>query len=801
MVPNPRGLTEQSEVPRNNFHYKWNMLFEKEMKEWIAFEPTLGHHVYACYSCRHMFYSKKSFLDHINRRTVKLNYRCFGCSGDFTFYNRCSFLLHCRMHYNKDKGVIYLNNLEIKVLAFDLVGMGKHPDIPYLFDVEEDYVEGETFINSQFYSPRIEDKGKYLVTLIPSEVLMSGTNSIGETEMVGLKQIAKNIPKCEFIKLEALREARVLVKSEPEDLHSVQVSTAEPLEEPSNNIHITTSDLQPLAAKTQIILSEAPRISSLADNGDMTMPVITKVETVVEAPLASKKCPECAMEIPDKSATHFLGENKPQNESYRCRLCKLICPTECSFKAHLRVHSKKAPYVCPDCGIEFPALKELMTHMDEVCFHMAKSVRFRCPGRRCGKIFASEATFGPHFKSVHIETLYGCGTCMDTFAELDDCEDHCLTHAEEAVNILKVFACPSCEEEDMDWEMLKNHLEFHCSDLSRCIYIFMCKFCKCYFRSVQTMATHIGHCKGHKISAPKRARPINSGNGIAEKKLSGNGPANAKFMSSTCIACGNRTLYLKSMPSPYCSKCFSQPLPVAYKKSSFTQPGKCVCILCKSQISVTERRRHQHECKYGKPQVFVEKLDIHKIVDIGNSTKKCSSSSGSDMDGSPQKHPASSSDEIRPRKRHKFSSPKKPPVQNDLIADKPISFDGTYQCRLCEYKNTNRKVFHEHITTHRNISTAYQCMECGECFVVKPSLIKHLVHFHNILNDDKYFQQNDCFDKCAVTELAKVVKAPHLANNVKDNQCQVCMAQFNTEEEHNKHFRSHGMAFLMNKSI
>lgn len=42
-----------------------------------------------------------------------------------------------------DKGIIYLNNLEVKVLAFDLVGIGKHSDIPYLFDVEEDYVEGK----------------------------------------------------------------------------------------------------------------------------------------------------------------------------------------------------------------------------------------------------------------------------------------------------------------------------------------------------------------------------------------------------------------------------------------------------------------------------------------------------------------------------------------------------------------------------------------------------------------------------------------------------------------------------------
>lgn len=225
---------------------------------------------------------------------------------------------------------------------------------------------------------------------------------------------------------------------------------------------------------------------------------------------------------------------------------------------------------------------------------------------------------------------------------------------------------------------------------------------------------------------------------------------------------------------------------------------KCVCILCKVQIDFDERRRHQQECKYAKPQVVVEKFDL----DANQLNQSFSSSNSEFDDGSPQKHRGDSSDENRPRKRHKPSKPKKPAeLENDLTAEEPILFTGTYQCRLCDYKSTERKGFHDHIKVHRHISTAYQCMECGECFVVKPSLVKHLLHFHNISNSERYFQDNDCFDRGAITELAKVVKAPYLANNVKVNQCKVCLEQFDNAEAHDKHFRIHGMAFLMKNSM
>nr|CAH7723455.1 unnamed protein product [Callosobruchus chinensis] len=93
-------------------------------------------------------------------------------------------------------------------------------------------------------------------------------------------------------------------------------------------------------------------------------------------------------------------------------------------------------------------------------------------------------------------------------------------------------------------------------------------------------------------------------------------------------------------------------------------------------------------------------------------------------------------------------------------------------------------------------------MECGECFVVKPSLMKHLMHFHNISDCEAYVEANDCYDVDAVKELQETVRLGPLASKesdepLKENQCRVCREQFEDSVSLNKHFRIHGMAFLL----
>ena len=130
--------------------------------------------------------------------------------------------------------------------------------------------------------------------------------------------------------------------------------------------------------------------------------------------------------------------------------------------------------------------------------------------------------------------------------------------------------------------------------------------------------------------------------------------------------------------------------------------------------------------------------------------------------------------------------------------EEPKPFEGTYCCKNCQFTTENRKTFHEHVTEHRDISTSYQCMECGECFMVKPSLSKHLLYYHQIQDFDKYIEENNCYSKEALAELREALQLSLLsANKVEPNQCRVCLKKFTEEYELSKHFRSHGMAFLL----
>lgn len=53
-------------------------------------------------------------------------------------------------------------------------------------------------------------------------------------------------------------------------------------------------------------------------------------------------------------------------------------------------------------------------------------------------------------------------------------------------------------------------------------------------------------------------------------------------------------------------------------------------------------------------------------------------------------------------------------------------------CIICKAAFVERGEFRDHIMTHRTDDNTFQCMECGECFVVRPSLEKHLHAFHKV---------------------------------------------------------------------
>jgi hypothetical protein len=98
-------------------------------------------------------------------------------------------------------------------------------------------------------------------------------------------------------------------------------------------------------------------------------------------------------------------------------------------------------------------------------------------------------------------------------------------------------------------------------------------------------------------------------------------------------------------------------------------------------------------------------------------------------------------------------------------------------------------------------------MECGMCFVVKPSLEKHLFISHRIKNAEAYLQNSNCCvspaksEEMEDTSQYKESSPPpeEFSPDLVENQCRVCRKIFDTAFQLSKHFRTHGMAFLLMK--
>lgn len=725
------------------------------MTGWLSFKPQTGQTVYPCYACRDMyetlcfihhqiysffifrFISKNSFLDHINRRSILIQYTCnnYSCSRSFVFYNPCSLLLHTRQHYNLMFGEIDLDNVEIHSLPMGMGGFLPHPDIPMLYDVEANELLDPTPLNAKFYSPVLSERGQQKVKLYPNDLLFLYATPQNSSVVLCLKQISSNIPRCEFVPLNG-NQILLGPTNVQQNVVSVKV-------ENENGTETTNG--------------------SVANNNFSV-------------------CPECHQVQDSPMAGHFWGENKPENDNLKCTTCGFIAPTSCSLSAHMRIHYGSTPYICPECGKEFPNRRLLSEHMDLFCFHLAKQLRYRCPGKKCGKLFAQMASFTAHF-TAHLECLNECSSasCTGMYFTNSEFIQHLINrHGNRNIVPRKVYKCNVCpENKSIPRLELKEHVEEHVSNNIHKVYAYSCKKCRSCIRSTSAYSAHLVRCLKFNQSEKSENEELNL-------------RVRPYYVTNICFTCNTKFRYkinvtrFKPVSCPNCGEIFDTSL---NNLNNMEMQEKC--ILCGLEIRLSDKQVHATKCKYARPVVVIDSNDIN------NPPTDTDSNSPKSDDSSKKKKKKSSTTST-------YKSKKKEMEETDLYLqpDEPMDFNGTYHCILCPYESEKREEFHSHIVSHRDVSTSYQCMECGECFVVKPSLVKHLHYFHKILNTDEYFEKNDCFDRGAVKELSEIMRlAPgETKGPVEENQCRVCLKKFEDNLELSKHFRVHGMAFLLRNS-
>lgn len=124
--------------------------------------------------------------------------------------------------------------------------------------------------------------------------------------------------------------------------------------------------------------------------------------------------------------------------------------------------------------------------------------------------------------------------------------------------------------------------------------------------------------------------------------------------------------------------------------------------------------------------------------------------------------------------------------------------DGTFKCKKCDLRCSEVEELREHIAKSHRIRGRYLvCLECGENFVVAPSLQMHLRAFHAIDDPLTYLLQNTAF----APDILEDNEEEEEEVTTESNQCYVCMAVFEDKAAVDKHLRVHGMAFLNRKRI
>ncbi|XP_022911374.2 zinc finger protein 532-like isoform X1 [Onthophagus taurus] len=703
------SIVVSTQEERGQYITKWNMLFNRNQSHWMVCDAREGSYVYACYSCRDLFSSKSSFIDHINRITIGLKYYCSDCMYTYKFYNPCSLLLHARKHFQPTMGVINFDDITIFQLPPDLVGFPFYPHVPMVFNIEDEELGTTYYINSSFYNPVADQKGFKCVEMVATFILFLKN---GKKALV-LKQICSNLPKCVFVQ--------------------------------------TKSDDKNVKTNTVLIYSKNEMLKL---NNDQ---INNKKGENIEDDIKSKellglfsKCSECGDVLSEPVMKHFQRNFNPLDDDLKCEVCNFVSIGICSFKAHKRLHEGEPPFVCPECGINFKTFVEVINHQDDGCYHFAKQVRLKCTKKRCKKIFSYHTNYKQHFCS-HIKHIIGCSRCyMIEFDTEEEISLHILQfHKDEEVIPNDIYKCTLCQ--DLVLDDFTKHIDWHCdpNKLTNRVYVYICKFCRNFFRTSATYATHLSRCNKKSIS-------------VAEILSSKYSPE-----MTFCNNC-QFLIQFKIPSTKNCPKCES-PDKLLYHKPEQQTSKKPKCSLCNFSILPAT----QHKCKFDNPIVILNNIStIDETQKLPEKRKKRKSSS---PNNSKRKASRSNSE------------------TQDLSFESPKPFDGTYFCKLCEFKSENRPDFHIHLKEHRE-GAIYQCLECGESFVVKPSFEKHLIYFHQITDIDKYIEENgDCYDRELEIQLE---------NDVEDifepNQCKVCRAKFEDEFELKKHFRVHGMAFLLN---
>lgn len=428
---------------------------------------------------------------------------------------------------------------------------------------------------------------------------------------------------------------------------------------------------------------------------------------------------------------------------HTCYRCKRILPNKCSLIAHQKVHSKETPHICPECGLIFPVHDMLERHMTFVCFHYSRIMYVNCVADSCSSSFR-EQEIQTHFKK-HLKYYFTCMLCAHEVETSDELKSHYQSmHEEKIYESGGIYLCKVCNCKFLK-DNIYEHIVDHFSHATKVKYIYVCPGCKHFVMNIRQLKKHVNKCMPYK-----------------QNMLNLDFHKNALLMVKHDE--GTRLKYSR-------------------------RAGLKIENIAPNSEGVDD------SISTSSPNSEMEN------VDVGSGVEGSLISFTEESAVSPAISPA------KPKKRRKPQSKKR----SNLNVEAPstsgcIVFNSSvFNCSLCAFRTLNDVIFYRHIITHRDECSIYQCMECGLCFTYKSAFATHLEVKHSIINAEIYIEEKKCYIKkeersgLGARKRRKWKKPAANKDEVINFQCPECLESFDNNVELDKHFRSHGMAFLMKK--
>ena len=149
-----------------------------------------------------------------------------------------------------------------------------------------------------------------------------------------------------------------------------------------------------------------------------TQNVRTELKSLTVDHSTEELCMECLQPVLKADLMRHFSSPTKKNSCYKCRHCGDLMPTKCCQTAHEKIHTKKSPYICPECGKHFHTWNYFQIHQKDSCYHHRKTVLNECPLCPDDKKYTSEReAVVKHIADFHCRKYHKCCECSSAFRE------------------------------------------------------------------------------------------------------------------------------------------------------------------------------------------------------------------------------------------------------------------------------------------------------------------------------------------------------------------------------------------------